>query len=1418
MSKFRHRHWLGLAATIVLLVVSKYNEQTFSPDSTSKNISAFPNIFQLNSAAAGNSTSHPVETQDKGRLQRQVAAHEVLEISLTASASVRNPHRSGPALAFTFTGTSGAAQGKIIEVQGFWDGGKTYRARFAPPAAGEWQWTSASNDSAMHGKTGTFNCSGTLAEQHASAHGHVRESKNYPYTFEHDDGTPFFLIGDTQWSFSTAAISWPAEFQGYVDARAAQGFNYVHGVLYQTYPEGNEVNEGGPPFFANNVDSLNPGFWQAFDRRVAYFNSKGIVVGLMFAWGDNAWQLFASREQAERFVRYVVTRYAAYNLFWILAGEYEEAAPAGGYDFIGNLVRAQDPYRHPITIHTVNTSADDFGNTPWHTTIYQQIFHARQVTADRRFNKPVVNSEFGYEGDQAAEEVRQDAWEISMRGGFFVYGDTSTFHYNAVMSQKNLNSPGAAFMTILKSFWTNNGKYSIKWWQYDRFEALSAKRFLAGKTGAEYVAYADTAGSFTVNLAGMSGNIFGQWFDTKTGRWSGTFSGVAGTAFALTPPGRGFVAFITSRADITPPQLVGKPAVIRSLTDFVISWKTDEAATAQVEYGLTSNYSFSTPIDLDLKTSHVAVLSHLISDTTYHYRVLSGDSAGNIAASSDLIFSTRVAAPETVSVAKIVLIDSLRNRAKGVRTGGRFAPDGGWQTNDADDMLMYDLGRYLKRGSLELEVRNFRPQEQNYKERHHILSMFRMPWGNHHPIEALETVWDLHAGFYYAPGVKMLSWTYDQNELNTKASEDWEKDKTYHLKVAWSGKQLQFFRDGVLQLSHTNSEEMELRYLFIGRDYTLSGDLVTNYRHNQYPAMGGPIYSNIVVREWINPADVFPAQVRELRAHELYANAARLEWQTNEPAICHVEYGTRPGDYTHRTPALGPAAQTFSTVLPDLSPQRMYYFRISTLDGSGNAGHSEELAFITWRGGKFLFHPIADAFVERAQLTSSTRDHANFGRMPLILSEGREVYLRFQTGALGNILKTSLRLYSRQSGSSTGVLKKIATVWEESEVTWRTKPSLANEELVRLPNTAAGQWQEVVFAAEAQNNAYNLALVGSGSQLVSYDARESTNHQPELIVLTEAGDVTPPSPQRIGWQEITPTSATIVCSASEPARVQIEFGLGQALDQTTPLSAMLDTTHVIRLTGLLENAAYRFRLKLVDAAGNAALSRPYAVSTYAQVKQLVIASGNGQAGRRGELLRAPLVIKALNAQQGGVANVPIQFEVRYGGGTIFPRYLGSDEPFPHQTGADGNVSVRWQLGKENLQIVEASVLGNPLLSVKFQAKMSGADTTGGEPSSIPASFSLRQFPNPFRASTQFELLLPDAGELTLKIFDLQGREVVTLTEESKSAGRYLVAWNGKNRVNRTVASGIYFAVASFKQAELADAQVQVRKQRLLLLK
>lgn len=70
-----------------------------------------------------------------------------------------------------------------------------------------------------------------------------------------------------------------------------------------------------------------------------------------------------------------------------------------------------------------------------------------------------------------------------------------------------------------------------------------------------------------------------------------------------------------------------------------ITWVTNEPATSKVEYGLTEDYGSSTSME-SLVTSHSVELAGLRPDTTYHYRGISKDAAGNEAASLDQTFTT----------------------------------------------------------------------------------------------------------------------------------------------------------------------------------------------------------------------------------------------------------------------------------------------------------------------------------------------------------------------------------------------------------------------------------------------------------------------------------------------------------------------------------------------------------------------------------------------------------------------------------------------------------------------------------------------------------------------------------------------------------------------------------------------------------
>lgn len=112
-------------------------------------------------------------------------------------------------------------------------------------------------------------------------------------------------------------------------------------------------------------------------------------------------------------------------------------------------------------------------------------------------------------------------------------------------------------------------------------------------------------------------------------------------------------------ADTTPPSILNITAGNLSTTGASISWVTDESADAQVEYGTTSAYGSTSPLNPSLGTSHTIDLTSLTTNTTYHFRVLSRDAAGNLASSTDLSFVTLDATDSTSPLLSGITVSGL---------------------------------------------------------------------------------------------------------------------------------------------------------------------------------------------------------------------------------------------------------------------------------------------------------------------------------------------------------------------------------------------------------------------------------------------------------------------------------------------------------------------------------------------------------------------------------------------------------------------------------------------------------------------------------------------------------------------------------------------------------------------------------------
>jgi photosystem II stability/assembly factor-like uncharacterized protein len=134
--------------------------------------------------------------------------------------------------------------------------------------------------------------------------------------------------------------------------------------------------------------------------------------------------------------------------------------------------------------------------------------------------------------------------------------------------------------------------------------------------------------------------------------------------------------------------------------------------------------------------------------------------------------------------------------------------------------------------------------------------------------------------------------------------------------------------------------------------------------------------------------------------------------------------------------------------------------------------------------------------------------------------------------------------------------------------------------------------------------------------------------------------------------------------------------------------------------------------------------------------------------------------------------------------------------------------------KDPLWVEVSNVIGNDehgspvdLAGSVYRSVATGAN----ESSSVPSENALMQnYPNPLNPTTTIQYQLPDAGFVTLKVFDMLGREVAVLVKSERSAGHYSVQWDAS-----AMPSGMYCYQMTVRGVK-SGSFVQTR--RMVLLK
>ncbi len=502
---------------------------------------------------------------------------EPFELTMTAKAQMADPYVEGlpaegkPYVVVTFKGASGMS----YSVPGFWDGGQTWKVRFAPPAAGEWAYASESADPGLRGIKGSFRCAAwTDAEKSAdpARHGFVRVAKTGPRParyFEYSDGTPFLWIGDTWWPWARRGMPNPRS-QQVIDDRAARGFT----VGQMMFGANNAVRLAGRDAAAPDFEAIH-----AAERFIAYANSKGITLWIMPWWSANNLAGFGP-EKIRRWTRYTVHRLSAYNVIWNVGGEYNMYNYGGlGLQFwkdLGALMRREDPQGHAIGVHNTppGWSAGELGdsaqwstgsvlhNEPWLDFDGTQVGHGKWrnelipqvISADYAGtpHKPTLVTEPWYEfdaGSAPAMDVRFAAWSAVLSGAAgHTYGGGHQWWAdipdpNAPPRKDSwprppntvdtLDFPGAVSISFVAQFLKG-----IEWWKLEPHPELVLEYpqpLAAAVPGKEYVVYARYGGRLKLDLrsAAPSDKFRFTWTDLVNSKEtrSGTVAGGAIQAF-----------------------------------------------------------------------------------------------------------------------------------------------------------------------------------------------------------------------------------------------------------------------------------------------------------------------------------------------------------------------------------------------------------------------------------------------------------------------------------------------------------------------------------------------------------------------------------------------------------------------------------------------------------------------------------------------------------------------------------------------------------------------------------------------------------------------------------------------------------------------------------------------------------------------
>lgn len=435
-----------------------------------------------------------------------------------------NPGCENPWSGLGFKAHFKGPQNRSFSISGFYDGTDQWKIRAAFTFSGRWTFhTTCPTLPDLDGRTGAIEVGPPDNTLPLSAHGGFLRVNPRHHCLTYTDGTPFFWLGDTWWHSpsdlmpltSSNRPDIPAMLPHLLARRQNQQFTILHIAFL-----GELAGVGVQSFLKTRHSPDFPAtYWQQADQHLQAIRQAGLIAAIALSW--SAHYDTTDPEDWKHLWAYVVARYGAFPVTWLVCGEYNEAIQSEHPDRVtkalelGRFIKCIDPYQRAMTIHpwAVHAWADkgdrrEAWPEPWCDFIMLQGGHqgpkttintaAYQTAYHNPAGKPVVEGETNYEGilkdhPVTPAGVRLAAYHAIQNGSFgFTYGshglwypirdenDTTFSNWGKPIPWWiSIQAPGAENMTVLKRIYE-----SVEWWKLEPWPAsISAPEW----TGAGHI-------------------------------------------------------------------------------------------------------------------------------------------------------------------------------------------------------------------------------------------------------------------------------------------------------------------------------------------------------------------------------------------------------------------------------------------------------------------------------------------------------------------------------------------------------------------------------------------------------------------------------------------------------------------------------------------------------------------------------------------------------------------------------------------------------------------------------------------------------------------------------------------------------------------------------------------------------------------